>query len=229
MGNLTVTVPRRTRARIRPLVVVLHTPAEAALALHLIRAWAPTVPAGCFVGAAVEPCDLAAVTERLQTLMRDGVQVPEHTILVGICGAANLALRIGLAPDAWAFAGVLVCGPMLVPLSPFAQGGTASGARLRLIWTAQDSLQVSAALGALLQYLREAGLDAQGAVLGSPYCGPGYGDEGCARAVALVRLSGAYLAELVAYALGPSSPIQATPAAEVGAGALGEGWCGRQR
>jgi hypothetical protein len=80
---------------------------------------------------------------------------------------------------------------------------TGTHSKLRLAWTA--------ALGGLLRCYRTAGIDAQGTVvaeLGHPALDA---DDGPDLLPPLVRLDGAYLAELVAVALNAALPVPIWP------------------
>jgi hypothetical protein len=129
-----------------------------------------------------------------------------NLVLAGVCGAGEIALQLAFGSNALACAGILACGDMLLPLAPLARNPAASGTRLRLIWEADDPLLCAAALGGLLRCFRTTGLDAQGSVLGPETRASSdvqdSVDAGCDPSPALVRLGRAYLAELVAVALG---------------------------
>jgi hypothetical protein len=130
-------------------------------------------------------------------------------VLAGVYGAEGMSLQLAFGEGALGCAGVLACGDALSPLEPLAGAPARCGTRLRLVGETGNPLSCAAALGGLLRRFRAAGLDAQGAVLGREG-GPPEGDcTGRGPSPALVRLGGAYLAELVAVALGAAPRFRA--------------------
>jgi hypothetical protein len=186
----------------RALVVMLHLPGIAGPAGKLAEAWRPVVPAARIELQSVpEGLGADATLELLGGLLDRAGLPPERVALVGVCGAEDVALQLALRRDALAWAGLLLCGSALPPLTPLADISLHRGTRLRLIWQASDPLLHAVALGELLRWIRVAGLDAQGCVLEQGTSVPDGAGVGCAPSPALVRLGGAYLAELIATAL----------------------------
>ncbi len=182
------------------LVAVLHAPDGADLTSGLVRAWAPAVPAA--VMSTMMIAGAGGVEEALEQIAsrlgRAGLDV-SRLVLAGVGGGEGTALQLVFGQAALGCAGIVACGDSLPPL--LALGGlSATGrAKLRLVWTADDPLFCAEALGDLLRCFRAAGLDAQGAVVPRSNRLPPEVDGG--PSLPLVRLSGAYLAELVAVAL----------------------------
>ena len=160
-----------------------------------------------------------AMAQLAQRLSRAGLDAA-HLVLAGVCGAGEIALQLAFGPNALACAGILACGNMVLPLAPLARNAATSGTRLRLIWEADDPLLCAAALGGLLRCFRETGLAAQGSVLGPETRASSdvhdSVDAGCDPSPALVRLGRAYLAELVAVALGSTLAASGAGAATIG-------------
>ena len=182
------------------LVAVLHAPGGAELAHELVRAWAPAVPAAAMstmpvAGASGVEEALEGIADRLG---RAGLNV-SHLVLAGVGGGEETALQLVVGPAALGCAGVVICGDSLPPLLAL-EGRPATGrAKLRLVWTADDLLLCAEALGDLLRRLRAAGLDAQGAVV--PRSNRPAPEVDGGPSLPLVRLGGAYVAELAAVAL----------------------------
>ncbi len=164
----------------------------------LARAWSPAIPAAQIATMQVPdgPAADAAAALAVRLLDQAGIAA-ESLVLAGVCGAEGTALQIAFARDAPSWAGVLTCGSVLVPLKPLADAPARRTTRLRLVWEVADPLCHAPALAELLRWFRAASLDAQGSVLERPE-----GTDGLSPA--LVRLGGAYLAELVAVALAAS-------------------------
>ncbi len=184
------------------LVVVLHRAGAERVALGLVRAWAPAVPAAALSTLRIADEDGVgrAWQEVASRLGRAGLN-PSRLVLAGVGGAQGTALRLAFEQAALGCAGVLACGGVL-PLAALAGRPSPGRPKLRLVWTADDPLFGAAALGGLLRCLRAAGLDAQGAVLPGAASPAVEAGDGPAPGLPLVRLAGAYLAELVAVALG---------------------------
>ncbi len=138
---------------------------------------------------------------RLEQAGLDGTRL----VLAGIGGAGETALQLALGRDAMACSGVLACGDILPPLELLAGRAGGFGTRLRLVWTEDEPLFCAAALGDLLRCFRAAGVDAQGAVLARQDGRSREARSSSDPSPALVRLGRAYLAELVAVALGAAS------------------------
>jgi hypothetical protein len=203
-------------ARHRPLartalVTVLHSSGGTGLADDLVRAWAPAVPAAAMStmlvasggGGIAET--LAQIGRRLGEAGLDASSL----VLAGIGGGEETALQLAFGQPALACAGVVACGDSLPPLRVLRGRPEAGRAKLRLVWTADDPLFCAAALGDLLRCLRAAGLDAAGAVLQRQDGPLRQADGRQPSSLPLVRLGGAYLAELVAVALGSTGRLQA--------------------
>lgn len=206
--------PTRQRAAAQAaLVVVLHPANAEHVALGLVRAWAPVVPAAKLSAMSVAGEDGAerAREEVAGRLGQAGLD-PSRLVLAGVGGAQGTALRLAFGKAALGCAGVLACGDPFLPLAALAGQPSPERPKLRLVWTADDPLSRAAALGSLLRCLRAAGLDAQGAVLPRP--DRPFLDAGAGAFPPLVRRGGAYLAELVAVALStPARPHAALVAA----------------
>ncbi len=186
------------------LVVVLHRAGAERVALGLVRAWAPAVPAAALSTLRIADEDGVgrAWQEVASRLGRAGLN-PSRLVLAGVGGAQGTALRLAFEQAALGCAGVLACGGIVLPLAALGRHSSPGKPKLRLVWTADDPLSSAAALGGLLRCLRAAGLDAQGAVLPGALSPAVEAGGGPAPSLPLVRLAGAYLAELVAVALGP--------------------------
>jgi hypothetical protein len=193
-------------------VVLLHPRAGTQVAHRLTRAWEPTIPAAkvstlliADSGGADEAS--AQIAGRLE---QAGLDVA-HLVLAGICGAEETALQLVFGSSALACAGVLACGDVLPPLALLAGSPARPGTRLRLVWKSDQPLFSATALGDLVRCLRAAGVDAQGSVLQRQHRPPGDAQGDCELSPAFERLGGAYLAELVAVALGAAPPVRARP------------------
>ena len=137
---------------------------------------------------------------------------PSRLVLAGIGDAQNMALQLAFGQAAVGCAGVVACGNVCLPLAALAGQPMWGRPKLRLAWTAADPLFSAAALGDLLRCFRSAGLDVQGAVLPRTARLPTEAGGGPALCLPLVRLGGAYLAELVAVALGAALRAGSSPA-----------------
>lgn len=177
------------------LAIVLHGPGDAEIAANLAASWRPAVPTAAISILPVPERDPRAVAALLAGHIDATGLPPERLVLVGAYGTEMTALQLALGPDAPAWAGALVCGTNLPQLAPCAPASPHRTTRLRLIWEATDPLLCADALGETLRRLRGAGLDAQGSVLG-------WNERDERPTPALLRLGGAYLAELIATALG---------------------------
>lgn len=183
--------------------VVLHGAGAEQVALGLVRAWAPTVPAAVLSTLRVADDDggRRAWEEVASRLGQAGLG-PSRLVLAGVGDAQTTALQLAFGQAAVGCAGVLACGNVLLPLAALAGQPMRGRPKLRLAWTADDPLFSAAVLGDLLRCFRRAGLDAQGAVLPRTVRLPAEVGGGPALDLPLVRLGSAYLAELVAVALG---------------------------
>ena len=193
------------------MVVLLHPYGAEAAALALMRGWKPAVPT-----TALSALPVAGSTGTGQAwdaivhgLERSGLPL-SRLVLAGVAGAQDAALQLAFSPAAAGCAGVLALGDGLPPLTVLGDLPAEGRPRIRLVWTADDPLFCAAALGDMLRCLRATGLDAQGAVLARA--------DPAARATgvsapppALLRLGGAYVAELVAVAMGGASRTRAAP------------------
>jgi hypothetical protein len=174
-------------------VVVLCAPDSAPHALKLSRSWTPRVPAAAV--RLLRVCDHDGIEEIASTL--DSFRT-KRLVLVGIGETAATALQLAFSGDGPACAGVLACGDVLPPLALLTEDLVRSRTRLRLVWMSADPLFSAGALGDMLAWFLAAGLDAQGTVLdGRARSGPEPADPD----PTLARMAGAYLAELVAFAL----------------------------
>lgn len=194
-------------------VVVLHQAGAEHVALGLVRAWAPTIPAAVLSTLRVADDDggTGAWAEVASRLAQAGLG-PSRLVLAGIGDAQNTALRLAYGQAAAGCAGVLACGSVVLPLAVLAGQPMRGRPKLRLAWTADDPLFSAAVLGDLLRCFRSAGLDAQGAVLPRTARLPTEVGGGPALVLPLVRLGGAYLAELVAVALDAAFRAGSSPA-----------------
>jgi hypothetical protein len=191
------------------LAVLLHPPGAAAAACELARAWRPAVPAADVTTLSVPEGRAGTAVSALLARRLDRARLDTaRLVMAGVYGAEGTALQLAFGEGALGCAGVLACGgalPLLEPLGAPARSRT----RLRLVWEADNPLSYAAALGGLLHRFRAAGLDAQGAVLGREGGPPAGSYTGRGPSPALVRLGGAYLAELVAVALGAAPRFHA--------------------
>lgn len=210
----TLPEPARQRATAQmALVVVLYQAGTEQLALGLVRVWAPTVPAATLstLHIADEGGSEEAWEEVSSKLGQAGLDL-SRLVLAGVGRAQNTALQLAFGQAAAGCTGVLACGDVLPPLAVLARQPLPGRPKLRLVWTADDTLFSAATLGDLLRCLRLAGLDAQGAVLpGATRPATEVGGSPTLD-LPLVRLGGAYLAELVAVALGGAPCLSASPA-----------------
>ena len=174
-------------------VVVLCAPDSVPHALKLSRSWMPTVPAARIRVLCVGDHD--GIEEIASTL--DSLRT-KRLVLVGIGETAATALQLAFSGDGPACAGILACGDVLPPLALLTEKLVRSRTRLRLVWTSADPLFIAGALADMLAWFRAAGLDAQGTVLDG---GARSGHESADPDPTLARMAGAYLAELVAFAL----------------------------
>lgn len=205
MGHIHAFATPRGAPTVKALL--LHPPGAATAARRLVRAWSQPIPLAEVSTLQVPSCMGAdAVSALLAHLLDRAGLAAERLVLAGVCGAEAAALQIAFARNAPTWAGVLICGSPLLPLKPLADVPVQRGTRLRLVWDVADPLVQAAALAELLRWFRAAGLDAQGSVLGRQEGSP-------SPSPALVRRGGAYLAELVAVALGPSCRPARTEAA----------------
>jgi hypothetical protein len=205
-GTLMSSVKLRTAAP-AVLVVLLHSSDSEQVLTGLKRTWERAVPAANVTTMFVADCGsadeiLAQLANRLAQAGLDAA----HLVLAGVCGAEHVVLQLVLGSTAFACAGVLACGEPLLPFTLLAEGSAGFAATVRLVWKAEEPLLYAAALGESLRCFRAAGMDAQGAVVPgqkrSSEAAHGNHEPG----PALVRLGGAYLAELVAVALCATRP-----------------------
>jgi hypothetical protein len=193
---------------LRPIVLLLHAPSQAAVAGELVRVWQSSIPvADIFTVSVVEEgrTDFA----NLPAALVDGSGACKRAlILVGVCGAEDAALRLGFDRRLPRCAGVLAVGRVMPPLGPLAVQMPDQVGRQR-IWEVSDATNWAVALGELLSWYRAAGLDAQGGVL-EPV--DNTQADACGFSPALVRMGRVYLAELVAIAMGgqPQPPVTQT-------------------
>lgn len=209
----TLPEPAQQRATAQmALVVVLYQAGAEQLALGLVRAWAPTVPAAILstLHIAEEGGTEEAWGEVSSRLGRAGLDL-SRLVLAGVGRAQDMALQLAFGQAAAGCTGVLACGNVLLPLAALAGQPLPGRPKLRLVWTADDTLFSAAALGDLLRCLRVSGLDAQGAVLPRAVRPATELGGGPAFDLPLVRLGGAYVAELVAVALGGAPRLSDSP------------------
>lgn len=195
------------------MVVLLHPHDAENAVLALMRGWAPAIPMAAL--SALPIADSAGIGQAWDAIVygleRSGLP-QSRLVLAGVAGVQDTALQLAFSPAAAGCAGVLALGDGLPPLATLGGQAVTGRPKLRLAWTADDPLFCSAALGGLLRCLRAAGLDAQGAVLAGP--APVARETGVSvPPPALVRLGGAYLAELVAVALSGAPRPRAAPSA----------------
>lgn len=195
------------------MVVLLHPHGAEDAALALMRGWAPAVPMAALSALPVAGC---AGTGQAWDAIFHGLErsgLPLSRLGAGRgggCAGRRAAARV--QPGGIGCAGVLALGDGLPPLAVLGGQAVEGRPKLRLVWTVDEPLFCAAALGGLLRCLRAAGIDAQGAVVARP-------DPAARRmgvntlSPALVRLGGAYLAELIAVALGGAPRTRAAPSA----------------
>ena len=181
-------------------VVVLCAPDSAPLALKLSQSWRPRVPAAGIRLLCVGDHDGIEEIASTLDLLR-----AERLVLVGIGETAATTLQLAFSGDGPACAGVLACGDVLPPLTLLTENLVRSRTRLRLVWMSADPLFSAGALADMLAWFRAAGLDAQGTVLDG---GARSGHESADPDPTLARMAGAYLAELVAFALFGREPAR---------------------
>ncbi|HYZ35001.1 MAG TPA: hypothetical protein VE684_22295 [Crenalkalicoccus sp.] len=184
-------------------VLLLHPPDVVDTACALASAWRPVVPAAEIVLLSVRAGEVGNAATALLAHRLDRAQLDvTRMVLAGICGAEGLAFRLAFGEGAAACAGVLTCGgaPLRPPFEPLSDLHARRGTRLRLVWEARDPLRCAGALGRTLSRFRAVGLDAQGTVLRQEEAGGDRTEGG--PSPALMRLTGAYLGELVAITLG---------------------------
>jgi hypothetical protein len=199
------------------LVVLLHPPEVAHLADSLAVAWAGVVPAAeVSLLPVMAGEDRATISLELAARLRSAGLESSRLVLAGVFGAEEVVLQLVTGSAGQACAGVLACGGVLPPLGLLRETPVQFRPRLRLVWTSEEPMVCAATLGDLLRRLRVAGLDAEGTVVKGRRPSPDLGSGQSDPEPALVRMGGAYLAELVALALDRSSrrdtPIDSTPA-----------------
>jgi hypothetical protein len=195
------------------LVVLLHPPGAAYLARNLADAWAPAVPkAKLSLLPVMESHDRASVSAEVAKRLAQAGLDSLRLVLAGLFGAEEVVLQLASGSDALACAGVLACGDVLPPLGLLRATPVQFRPRLRLVWNSDEPLFCAAALGDLLRWLRAAGLDAEGIVVKRGVALSEVGRSGFGPGPALVRMGGAYLAELVALALERSPRLVADTA-----------------
>ncbi len=184
------------------LVVMLHPPAATDLAHFLARVWAPAVPAAKLSLLPVaESHDLTHISGELGHSLEQAGLDAGRLVLAGFCGTEGTVLQLATGNNALPCAGVLACGDVLPPLALLSGRHSRFGPWLRLVWNSDEPLFSAGALGDLLRWLRAAGLDAEGTVLDRRGASSEHECGGAEPLPALVRMGGAYLAELVALAL----------------------------
>lgn len=202
--------PDQSHAHVRTaLVAVLHSPGGTGLAHELVRAWAPSVPAAAVSTMLVDGAGgIEEAREQIGCRLDQAGLAMSSLVLAGVGGGEEAALQLVFGQAGLACAGVVACGDSLPPLRVLGGWSEARRAKLRLVWTADDPLFCAAALGDLLRCLRAAGLDAQGAVLQRQDRPSRDVDGFRPPSLPMVHLARAYLAELVAVALGPAGRLQ---------------------
>ena len=112
--------PQRVPAQ-AAYAVVLHQAAAEQVALGLVRAWAPIVPAAVLstLRVADDHGGRRAWEEVASRLGQAGLG-PSRLVLAGIGDAQNMALQLAFGPAAVGCAGVLACGNVLLPLAALA-------------------------------------------------------------------------------------------------------------
>jgi len=172
-----------------PLVPILFAvPAGAELcAGRLVAAWQDAVPAAAFFV-------LDEAEGGIASLMDDSVLFAPF-LLAGICGGEARALTLALDRQDRACCGALICGDLDRLSSVSRIPKPARSIALRFVWETHDALAGATTLGQRLARHRTEGHDAQGIVLPHDRVGQ-------PPASSTVRAGAAYLAELVALALG---------------------------
>jgi hypothetical protein len=186
----------------RALVVLLHPDDSAEPARRLAQAWRPIVPTAQVAALSVSCDGVGTAQAQLSTLLDAAHLGRQRLVLVGICGAEGIALQLAYSRSVPICGGILACGAILPPLTPLAASNGNHDVRLRLVWDVRDPLTAAAALGALLQWFRADGVDAQGTVLEQEGASSACHPDNDVMSPAVTRMGGAYLAELVAIALG---------------------------
>jgi hypothetical protein len=132
---------------LRPIVLLLHATSQAAVACELVRVWQSSIPvADIFTVSVVEEgrTDFA----NLPAALVDGSGACKRAfILVGVCAAENMALRLGFDRRLPQCAGVLVAGRVMPPLGPLVVQMPDQVGRQRLIWEVSDATNWAVALG----------------------------------------------------------------------------------
>jgi hypothetical protein len=190
---------------IRPIVLLLHAPSQAAVVGELVRVWQPSIPAAIIFPVSVVEGDQADFANLPAALLDGSSAYKRPLVLAGVCGAEDAALRLGFDRRLPQCAGVLAAGRVVPPLGPLAVRPAGRMLRIRLIWEVNEATNWAVALGELLSWYRAAGLDAQGGVL-EPVSNTQA--DACGFSPALVRMGRVYLAELVAIAMaGQPQPL----------------------
>ncbi len=195
--------PDRQRARTHAaLVILLHPHGAEAVALGLARTWSSAVPAALLSTLRASGGDqaeeaLAGIASRVE---QAGL-ASSRLVLAGIGAAQDTALRLVFGQAAVGCAGMLAFGDSLPSWAVLEGHPAQMRAKLRLAWTAEDPMSCAAALGRLLRCFRMAGPDAQGTLLAQSDRPAREAGNSAGLSPPLVRLGGAYLAELVAVAL----------------------------
>jgi hypothetical protein len=195
-------LPPRQSLPIRPIVLLLHPPSQAAVAGELVRVWQPSIPAAVVLTVSVVEGRPADLSDLPAALLAGSSVGKRPLILAGICGAEDAALRLGFDRRLPQCVGILVTGRVMPPLGPLAEQTASQVRRLRLVWEVSGSKNWAIALGELLSWYHAVGLDAQGAVL-EPVGNTSTGEDGFSPA--LVHMGRIYLVELVATAMGGQS------------------------
>jgi hypothetical protein len=200
-GDVSASAPARA-----VLVVLLHPPEAAQVADSLAVAWAQVVPgAEISLLPVVAGEDRANVALELAARLRSAGLDTSRLVLGGVFGAEEMVLQLVTGSAGQACAGVLACGDVLPPLGLLRAAPVQFRPRLRLVWKSDEPMFCAAELGDLLRWLRIAGLDVEGTVVNGRNRSPDLEGSTHSPEPALVRMGGAYLAELVALALDRSS------------------------
>lgn len=183
------------------LVGMLHSPGAASLVERMIAAWHDAVPQVTFAAFAV-PDNLDSVSRAtLAAELRVREASPSHLVLVGLDVAQYWAIQLALTGPQPICRGVLGCGPAL--LRPAVEpSGSVYGAKLRLAWEAPAPELSAAAMSQWLSVARAKGVDAQGSELViAAAASRGAAPSEYFASPSMIRLTRAYLAELVAVAI----------------------------
>ena len=188
------------RASPRALAVLLHDPLQAVGALKLCDVWQPLIPATRISNHGLPEEDVATGLAVLRENLNQAGLSPPRVVLIGALGAENLALSLAFAHAEPICGGVMIFGSARPAGAPNRLPPTGRDLHIRLLWEAVDPVPCVAEMRRHPSRFRAAGLDPQGTVLRREEAAAGQSRS--SPSPSAVRMAGAYLAELVAIALG---------------------------